>query len=344
MTTRSTTTPPRLLSGVQSTGTIHLGNYLGAIKNWVAMQESYESYVFIADLHSVTIPDTIEPSKLREARTSVAAMYIACGMDPKRATIFRQSDVAEHAYAGWLLTCVTPLGWLERMTQFKSKTQNRIDANREVSIGTGLLTYPCLQAADIVLYDADVVPTGEDQKQHLELCRDIVQRFNKLFGSNCLKAPRPMIQKSGSRIMGLDDPSAKMSKSTGERNQGHAIWLVDSPDAIVRKFRRAKTDLGSAVDIAQMSDGVSNLVEIYGTCAGLTPESARVHFDGKPYSALKQEVADVVIEMLRPIQQRYAELISDPEMLERILLDGASKARDHAGATLKRMRSAMGLQ
>ncbi len=186
-------------------------------------------------------------------------MYIACGMDPKRATIFRQSDVAEHAYAGWLLTCVTPLGWLERMTQFKSKTQNRTDANREVSIGTGLLTYPCLQAADIVLYDADVVPTGEDQKQHLELCRDIVQRFNKLFGSNCLKAPRPMIQKSGSRIMGLDDPSAKMSKSTGERNQGHAIWLVDLPDTIVRKLRRAKTDLGSAVDIAQMSDGVSNL-------------------------------------------------------------------------------------
>jgi tryptophanyl-tRNA synthetase len=327
---------PRVFSGIQPSGTLHVGNYLGAIRQWVERQASCESVFCIVDMHALTIPERVNPDDLRAKVRQVAALYLAAGIDPSRSIIFVQSHVPEHAQLQWILTCATPLGWLERMTQFKSKAHGRR------SVGTGLLVYPVLQAADILLYDANLVPVGEDQKQHIELAREIAQRFNHLFGET-LVPPEPLIAESGARIMGLDDPSAKMSKSTAEEKRGHAIGLLDSPEEIRRSVSRAVTDSRSRVDFDDLSPGTDNLMQLYAAFTGATRSSLTAEFDGKQYSLLKTRVADVVIEHLSPLQEKYAALVANPEYIDSILSDGATRAAAIASATLKRVEQAVGL-
>ena len=328
---------PRVLSGIQPSGRLHLGNYLGALRNWVRDQESYENYFCIVDLHAMTVlPD---PAALRAAVTELAGLYLACGLDPTRCEIFVQSHVPAHNQVGWLMECFAPMGWLERMTQFKQKSA---DAGRE-RVSTGLFTYPALMAADIVLYEADLVPVGDDQRQHVEFCRDIVQRLNARVGSELLKVPKTLTPQAGARVMGLDDPTAKMSKSLGLINEGHAIYLLDSPAVARKKIMRAKTDVGPVVSDAP-EPGVANLLDIFAACAEVTAEAAHAQFVGQGYGALKAGVADAVVAVLEPLQQRYAELAADPTQLHRSLADSAARVSVIADATLLRIQQAVGLR
>jgi tryptophanyl-tRNA synthetase len=325
----------RVLSGIQPSGGLHLGNYLGAIKQWVERQEEKESFICIVDLHAITVPQ--EPERLGENTRGLAALLIAAGIDPGRTTLFVQSHVRAHAEACWLLACATPLGWLERMTQFKDK------AKSQETVSTGLLTYPVLQAADILLYDPDEVPVGEDQKQHVELTRDIAQRFNSLYGET-FKIPEPVIPEVAARVMGLDDPTAKMSKSSTA--QGHAIRLTDDEKRILHSFKRAVTDSGREITFSDDPEraGVNNLLGIYRAVTGKSEAEVLADFSSaRGYGDLKTATAEVVIKALAPIRRRYLELMEDPTELERLLAQGAARAAVRAEAKVLEMKRRMGL-
>jgi tryptophanyl-tRNA synthetase len=328
----------RILSGVMPSGDLHLGNYLGAIMNWVAMQHDYESFFCIVDLHAITTPQP--PAELREKIRELAALYLAAGIDPQVSTVFVQSHVEAHPQLCWILNCVTPMGWLERMTQFKEKA-----GRQRERASVGLFDYPVLQAADILLYgDVPprklVVPVGEDQKQHIELTRDIALRFNRLFAP-VLAVPEPFIRESGARIMGLDDPTKKMSKSV--KSAYHAIRLLDEPDLIRRKIARAVTDPGREVRFDPERPGLYNLLTIYELLSGATRQAIEDEFAGKGYADLKRRLAELVIERLRPLQERYRAIREEPGYLDSVLSKGADRARAEADRVLHAVKEAMGL-
>jgi tryptophanyl-tRNA synthetase len=327
---------PRVLSGIQPDFGLHLGTYLGALRNWVRDQDQYENYFCIVDLHALTQhPD---PDELRSLTLELAAMYMACGLDPARCEIFVQSHVPAHSQLCWILETLTPMGWLDRMTQFKARSQ----AQGRERINTGVFTYPVLMAADILLYDADFVPVGEDQRQHIELCRDLAQRLNSQRG-DVLKVPAPLISTVGARVMGLDTPEEKMSKSIARDRPGHAVMLLDPPDVVRRKISRATTDTAPAVQ-GPVGPGVGNLLEIYAALAGIGTEAALHEFEGKTYGVLKAAVADAVVDALAPIQHRYTELRADEATLYRVLADSAARVHLVADATLHRVQQAVGLR
>ncbi len=333
----------RVLSGITATGRLHIGNYIGAISQWVENQDQFENFLFVADLHALTVPEAIarNAGELRARVEEIFALYIACGLDPETSTLFVQSEVREHAEMGWLMICVSPVSWLERATQFKTKGKI---ADVDAGVGAGLLCYPALQAGDILLYDADHVPVGEDQKQHVEISRDIAKRFNAMFG-NTFKVPDVLIPESGSRIMGLDDPTAKMSKSLAERQPGHAIGLLDPPNKARKAIMRAVTDSKPTVDFAdQLGAGVTNLLTIYESLSRTTREQSRQQFDGAQYGALKTAVADVVTDRLTAIQQRYHEIVDDRAQLNKLLTEGADRARAVAADKLTQAYRACGLR
>ena len=326
---------PRVFSGIQPSGGLHIGNYLGAIRNWVRDQDKYDNIFCIVDLHAITLPQ--DPAALRENTLDLAAIYLASGIKPDQA-MFIQSHVSAHAELAWIFECFTPIGWLERMTQFKDRTA-RHGSER---IGAGVLTYPSLMAADIMLYDAKYVPVGEDQRQHLEYTRDIGQRMNQRFG-NILVIPEPMIEKAGAEIKGLDDPEKKMSKSIARDNPGHAIFMLDPPDVIRKKLARAQTDAEPAVKFPAGA-GVRNLLEIYRTIKEKDWSAVEQEFGGKSYSALKAAVADAVIEALTPIQQRYQQIRADDAALVQQLHRSADRLAPIANTTLHRVQEAVGLR
>lgn len=307
----------RVFSGIQPSGYLHIGNYLGAIKNWVAEQHKYDNVFCIVDLHALTVPQ--DPQELYQKTREVALLYLACGIDLEHCAIFVQSHIAAHSELTWLLNCVTPLGWLERMTQYKDK------AARQESVGTGLIDYPVLMAADIILYDTHYVPVGEDQKQHVELTRDIAQRFNNLYGETFV-LPEVLIPKAGARVKGLDDPTAKMSKSSV--TQGHALRLLDPPDVLRKSIMRATTDsLNKIAFDPENQPGVTNLLTIYQAITNKSQEEILAEFEGKGYGALKKQVAEVVIASLEPMQARYHDMAKDPAYIEQVLKEGADRVR-----------------
>jgi tryptophanyl-tRNA synthetase len=326
---------PRVFSGIQPSGVLTIGNYLGAIKRWVAEQGAKENTFCIVDMHAITVPQ--DPQSLLRRTRELAAVYFASGLDPEQSTVFVQSHVRAHAECCWILNCVTPVGWLERMTQYKTK------AAQQESVGTGLLDYPVLQAADILLYDTDEVPVGEDQKQHVELTRDIAQRFNRLYGDTFV-LPQAIIGTSGARIRALNDPSKKMSKSEAAHVRDHAVRLIDDPDTIRAVLRRAVTDPGREIVFSAAPDkaGVNNLLEIYELLTGQERPAIEAHFAGQGYAALKTEVAEVVIEALRPIRERFQELMSDPAELDRVLAIGANRARSVAEPKIEAVKRRVG--
>jgi tryptophanyl-tRNA synthetase len=322
----------RVFSGMQPSGNLHIGNYLGALKNWVRIQRDYECIFCIVDLHAVTVYQ--EPSELRAKIREVAALYLAAGIDPNVSTIMVQSAVPAHAELAWMLTCVTPVGWLERMTQYKAK------AAKAESVGDGLLQYPVLMAADILLYQAGIVPVGEDQAQHLELTRDIAQRFNSLY-TETFVVPSTSLPSVGARIMGLDDPAQKMSKSATGAN--HAVALLDPPDKIRKTIMRATTDSEPCVNIDTAGPGVLNLLAIYQAFSGWTDEQMKQHFQGMRYGELKKQVAEMVVSQLEPFQQRYRQIVSEPGYLDSVLRDGANRVRPIADETVRLTKERMGL-
>lgn len=325
---------PTVLSGIQPSGRLTLGNYLGAIKNWLPLSATYDCHYMLVDLHAITVRQ--DPAVLRERCYEFLALYIACGLDPKDNVLFVQSHVPAHSQLGWILNCYTQFGELGRMTQFKDKSAKHAD-----NINAGLFGYPVLMAADILLYDAAQVPVGDDQKQHLELTRDIANRFNNIYGP-VFTVPEPMIPPVGARIMGLQDPTAKMSKS--DDAETNALYLLDGPDVIVRKIKRAVTDMDGVVrfDIAA-KPGVSNLLSILAATTGKTVAQLEAEFEGKQYGAFKGAVADAVVECLKPVQAKYAELREDRDGLRAVLKDGAERASRRANATLARVHEALGL-
>ncbi|MCY9593845.1 tryptophan--tRNA ligase [Paenibacillus chitinolyticus] len=321
----------RVLSGIQPSGQLTLGNYIGALRNFVKLQNEHQCYFMIVDLHAVTVPQ--EPAALKEQTESVAALYMACGIDPAKASVFLQSTVKEHAELGWLLTTLTYIGELERMTQFKDKS-----AGKE-SVGAGLFTYPSLMAADILLYNADLVPVGEDQKQHLELTRDLAARFNHRYGDT-FTIPEPFIPEVGARIMSLDDASKKMSKSNP--NPGSFIAMLDEPSVIRKKLSRAVTDSGREVKFdPKNKPEVSNLMGIYSQCADMTVAEVEARYEGQGYGAFKKDLAEVVVAALEPIQQRYREIRESGELYD-VLRKGAAEASELAGETIKQVKERMG--
>jgi len=322
----------RVFSGVQPSGNLHIGNYLGALGNWVRMQHDYESIFCIVDLHAVTVFQP--PEELRAKILEIAALFLAAGIDPNHSSIMVQSAVPAHAELAWMLTCVTPVGWLERMTQYKAK------AAAQQTIGDGLLQYPVLMAADIMLYQAAIVPVGEDQAQHLELTRDIAQRFNSLYGETFV-VPQTSLPTVGARIMGLDDPTTKMSKSAA--GAGHAVALLDLPDRIRKTIMRATTDSNPAVDFGSLGPGVENLLNIFQAFSGWPNDKLRAHFSGMRYGELKKQVADMVISHLEPFQQRYRQITSDPGYVAGVLRQGAERVSPIANSTVELVKSRMGL-
>ncbi len=326
----------RLFSGVQPTGKLHIGNYLGALSQWVTLQDAYQGLFSIVDLHALTLPENVEPERLRRKTFEVATVLLACGIDPKRSTVFVQSHVPEVTELAWVLTCVTPVGWLERMTQYKAK------ASEAKSVGAGLLSYPVLQAADILLYGADVVPVGEDQRQHVELARDVAARFNALFVP-VFTLPEALVRPQGARIMALDDPTIKMSKSLGESRAGHAIGLLDDARTIRQAIRSAITDSGRETRFKEASPGIRNLLELYSAVTGQPPEALDALFAGNGYGDLKEAVAEAVLEVLRPIQERYREIARDPAAVQPVLEEGAARAHDLAQKTLAEVRRVIGI-
>ena len=302
----------------------------------MANQPRYDNIFCIVDLHALTIPEAIAPAALRRQTRDLAALYLACGLDPTQSALFIQSHVPAHTALTWLLNCVTPVGWLERMTQYKTK------AAQLASVSAGLLDYPVLQAADILLYNTQFVPVGEDQKQHIELARDSAQRFNALFGE-VFVLPEPLIRSHGARIMGLDDPSAKMSKSVAASRPSHAIGLVDPPEVIRAVIMRAVTDPGQEMRFEQASAGVANLLVLYEALSGQNRPALEAHFAGKGYGFLKRELVDLVTATLAPIRQRYLELTRDMSYVESVLAAGAERVRPIADATLERAQRHLGV-
>jgi tryptophanyl-tRNA synthetase len=323
---------PRVLSGVQPSGNLHIGNYLGALSNWVRIQHDYESIFCIVDLHAITVYQ--KPDELRAKIRELAALFLAAGIDPAHSRMVVQSSVPAHAELAWLLTCVTPMGWLERMTQFKAK------AAAQESIGDGLFQYPVLMAADILLYQASAVPVGEDQMQHLELTRDIAQRFNSLYGDTFVM-PATKLPSVGARIMGLDDPTAKMSKSAAV--SGHAVALLDPPERIRKTIMRATTDSNPAVDFDALGPGVANLLNIFQAFSEWSDNAMRAHFSGLRYGDLKKQVAEMTVSKLEPIQRRYKEIVSEPGYLDRVLREGAETVTPIANSTVELVKSRMGI-
>ena len=323
-----------MLSGIQPSGDLHLGNYLGAVKNWAALAEEFDCYYFMADLHSLTVRQN--PAELRRRSVNQLAQYIACGLDPQKNTLFIQSHVHEHAELGWILNCYTMFGELSRMTQFKDKSAKHTD-----NINGGLFTYPALMAADILLYQPDYVPVGEDQKQHCELTRDVAIRFNNLYGET-FKVPEPYIPKVGARIMSLGTPTSKMSKSDP---QG-CVFLMDKPEDIARKFKRAVTDSDTENCVRYAPDekpGVANLMSIYSSVTGKSFDEIEREFDGKGYGVFKPTVGDAVIEALRPIREEAERIIADKAYLQGVYTDGAQRASFTARKTLRKVYKKVGL-
>jgi tryptophanyl-tRNA synthetase len=322
----------RIFSGAQPTGNVHLGNYLGALRNWVALQHEYESIFCIVNLHAITSPQ--DPKLLRDKTRELARIYFAVGIDPEVSTVFIQSDVPEHAELTWVLNCIVRLSELERMTQFKDKARKQ----REM-VGVGLLDYPVLMAADILLYQTDLVPVGEDQKQHLELTRDLAIRFNRDYGET-FRVPDAYIPKVGARIMSLSDPTRKMSKSDDDPNG--CVMLLDDEDAIQKKFKRAVTDSGTEIRFDPARPALNNLLTIHCLLTGKQPEDVESHFSGKGYAQLKGELADATIEFLRPLKDRVR-AISD-EQLDNILNRGSQRARTIASSTYQQVKERLGLE
>ncbi len=322
----------RIFSGAQPTNQLHIGNYLGALRNWVELQHQYESFFCVVNLHAITLPQ--DPKLLAAKTRELARIYLAAGIDPAVSTIFVQSDVAEHAELAWLLNCVARVGELDRMTQFKEKGRNQRDSSC-----VGLFDYPVLMASDILLYQTDLVPVGEDQKQHLELTRDLAIRFNRDFGET-FRVPEPFIPKVGARIMSLDNPVKKMSKS--DENPNSAILLLDDKDAVLRKFKRAVTDSGTDIRFDESRPAITNLLIIYQLLTGKGREEIEAHFAGHGYSRLKNDLAEVTIEFLTPFQERVKN-IGDAE-LDKILTDGSDRARKIARTTLNQAQERMGLR
>ncbi|MGN8495800.1 tryptophan--tRNA ligase [Helicobacter pylori] len=321
----------RVFSGIQPTGQIHLGNYLGAIKHWVELQDEYENLFCIVNSHAITLP--IEPIFLKSQTYELVKLLLACGISPKRSGLFIQSEVDEHPALAWLLDCQVSMGEMQRMTQFKDKS-----LKNPKSVNVGLFNYPILMASDILLYQSDLVPVGEDQKQHLELTRNVAEKFNRDFG-DCFKVPEPLIAKVGARVMGLDDPKVKMSKS--HKGVNHAIFLLDEPDVIVKKIKKAATDSMGVIAFDEKREGVFNLLNIYMLLSDESLEKIEERFKNKGYGDFKKELAEVVIQSLKPIQERYKE-ISDDEV-KAVLNCGAEKARPLARTTYQKAKELMGL-
>jgi tryptophanyl-tRNA synthetase len=368
----------RIFSGAQPTGQLHIGNYLGALKNWVALQEEYESFYCIVNLHAITLPQ--DPKVLRQKTLDLARIYLAAGIDPEKSTVFIQSDVHEHAEMTWVLSCIARMGELERMTQFKDKSQringesvnpgyqkipplidplidplakgNELKFRRSLppleaepqkkrieGVGVGLFTYPVLMAADILLYQTDLVPVGQDQKQHLELTRDIAERFNRDFGST-FKIPEPYIPPVGANILSLQDSKKKMSKS--DENPNASIFLLDDADTITKKFKKAVTDSGTEINFEPERPAIRNLLTIYQLLTGKSAEECITHFDGKGYGQFKAELAEATVEFLRPFQDRVKDY--DDASLKSILKAGAEKARSIANKTLRNVYQRVGIE
>ena len=322
----------RIFSGAQPTGQLHIGNYLGALKNWVALQDKYESFYCIVNLHAITLPQ--DPKTLREKTRNLARIYLAAGVDPEQSTIFIQSDVSEHTELTWILACISRLGELERMTQFKDKGKgNRERAN------SGLLMYPILMAADILLYQTDLVPVGQDQKQHLELTRDLAERFNRDYGE-VFKLPEPYIPPVGAKIGSLQEPEKKMSKS--DENLNGSIFLLDDADTVTKKIKRAVTDSGTEIRFDETRPAITNLLTIYHLLTGKSTEESERHFEGKGYGQFKTELAETVVEFLRPFQERVKDY--DDATLDSILKSGAEKARTIASETLNTVYQRTGIK
>lgn len=321
----------KVLSGIQPSGKLTLGNYIGALKNFVTLQDDYSCNFMVVDLHAITVPQ--DPANLREQSEAVAALFVAAGIDPNKSNVYMQSHVRQHAQLGWILTTLTSMGELERMTQFKDKA-----AGKE-SVGAGLFVYPSLMAADILVYNADLVPVGEDQKQHLELTRDLAGRFNSRFG-DYFTLPDPYIPKVGARIMSLDDASKKMSKSNP--NPGSYISLLDTPDEIRKKISRATTDSGREVRFdTEAKPEVSNLITIYSQCSGLSVAEVEQKYEGQMYGPFKKDLAEVVVSVLEPLQQRYHGIRSSGEIHD-ILRQGALRANEEAEKVLQDVQRMMG--
>lgn len=322
-----------IFSGIQPSGTLTIGNYLGALRNFVKLQEEYNTYYCVVDLHAITVRQ--DPTLLRKRCLELLALYIACGLDPEKNVMYFQSQVSAHAELGWMLTCVSYMGELSRMTQFKDKS-----AKQGGNIGAGLLTYPTLMAADILLYNTDLVPIGSDQKQHLELTRDLAIRFNNTYGDT-FTVPEAYIPPIGARIMSLQEPNKKMSKS--DENVNAYISMADTKDVIIKKLRRAVTDSGSGIVYSRDKPGISNLIDIYAACREITPGQVEKEFAGSGYGAFKEAVGCAVAELLAPIQARQKELLADKAYLEGVFRSGAEKAAYVANRTLWKAQKRMGL-
>lgn len=321
-----------LFSGMQATGNLTLGNYLGALKNWITLSDEYECFYSVVDMHSITVRQ--DPAVLRKRARALLTLYIAAGLDPEKNCIYYQSHVSGHAELAWILNCFTYMGELSRMTQFKDKSAKHAD-----NINAGLFTYPVLMAADILLYQADVVPVGIDQMQHLELTRDIAIRFNNIYG-NVFTVPDAYIGKVGAKIMSLQDPSKKMSKS--DENPNASIYLMDDPDTIMRKCKRAVTDSEACVAYRDEQPGVKNLIDIYSACTGKTAAEVEREFEGKGYGDFKMAVGESVVSVLKPLQERVAELEKEKSYIDSIIKNNAEKAQYFANKTLRKVQKKVG--
>ena len=322
-----------IFSGMQPTGMPHIGNYLGALKNWVALQDEYRCVYCIVDMHSLTVRQ--DPAVLRKRSRDLLLLYIAMGLNPEQVIIYFQSHVSGHAELTWILNCFTYMGELNRMTQYKEKSQKNED-----NVNAGLFTYPVLMAADILLYNADLVPIGDDQKQHLEICRNIAIRFNNIYG-DVFTVPEAYFPKIGARIMGLAEPEKKMSKSDSI-NENNIVYLLDKPDVIMNKFKRAVTDSGDIIKYSQDKPGISNLLSIYSAAVGVDIKQAECEFEGKGYGDFKRTVGEAVIELVRPIQQRFDELNENKDYIDGIIRTNAEKANTTALRTLRKVQKKVG--
>lgn len=321
-----------LFSGMQATGNLTLGNYLGALKNWVNIADEYLTFFSVVDLHSITVRQ--DPAELRKRARNLLTLYIAAGLDPEKNCIYYQSHVSGHAELAWILNCFTYMGELNRMTQFKDKAAKHAD-----NINAGLFTYPVLMAADILLYQADVVPVGKDQMQHLEITRDIAQRFNAIYG-DVFTVPEPYLGKVGAKVMSLQDPEKKMSKS--DENPNGSIYLMDDPDTVIRKFKRAVTDSEAQIVYRDEQPGIKNLIDIYVACTGKSIEDVVKEFDGRGYGEFKMAVGEAVVSELKPLQERFAALSKDKAYIDGIIKNNAEKAEYYAVKTLRKVQKKVG--
>ena len=321
-----------LFSGMQATGNLTLGNYLGALKNWVKIADDYQTFYSVVDMHSITVLQ--DPAELRKRARNLLTLYIAAGLDPEKNCIYYQSHVSGHAELAWILNCFTYMGELNRMTQFKDKSAKHAD-----NINAGLFTYPVLMAADILLFQADVVPVGIDQMQHLELTRDIANRFNNIYG-DVFTVPEPYIGKSGAKIMSLQDPMKKMSKS--DENPNGSIYLMDDPDTIIRKCKRAVTDSVACVRYSDEQPGIKNLIDIYCACTGKTPAEVEAEFDGKGYGDFKMGVGEAIVSVLKPLQDNYNDLTKNKDYIDKVIKENAEKASYFSNKTLRKVQKKVG--